>query len=200
MRVCSKSLDEDLPTINKIVVVGDTGCRVGHQLCDHGNWPLETIAAFAADKKPDAVIHVGDYLYRECPHKALLCAEQTLGVLFKQLVVRPAQLTTAVDADAIYVKLIRIVLNIDAQETVAHTSCDEAWSGGSMVPVDASLNPLPRSMSCSTSFFVLKCCVLEKLMPNSSMFRTMSPSIMSPLIVTFVGRDTATASVGRSHA
>ena len=57
----------------RIVVLGDTGCRIkGKELqaCnDPDKWPFATIAAEAAKLKPDLVIHVGDYLYREnaCP-------------------------------------------------------------------------------------------------------------------------------------
>jgi Calcineurin-like phosphoesterase len=52
-----------------IVVIGDTGCRVTHytaQLCNLDNdWPFRMIAEAAARQKPELVIHVGDYHYRE---------------------------------------------------------------------------------------------------------------------------------------
>jgi hypothetical protein len=57
--------------INRVVVLGDTGCRVAkkHKLqkCDDAAWPFEDVAKHAADAvpKPDLVIHLGDYLYRE---------------------------------------------------------------------------------------------------------------------------------------
>lgn len=57
----------------RIVVLGDTGCRIkGKALQDcskEEEWPFARIAAEAAKLKPDLVIHVGDYLYREnaCP-------------------------------------------------------------------------------------------------------------------------------------
>jgi hypothetical protein len=59
----------------RIVVIGDTGCRVHDvdgtiQACnDTAAWPFARVAAAAAAKKPDLVIHVGDYHYREqaCP-------------------------------------------------------------------------------------------------------------------------------------
>jgi hypothetical protein len=57
----------------RIVVLGDTGCRIkGKELQDCSDpekWPFARIAAEAAKLKPDLVIHVGDYLYREnaCP-------------------------------------------------------------------------------------------------------------------------------------
>lgn len=62
--------------LRRIVVIGDTGCRLkakdnAWQSCnDPATYPFARIAARAAAWKPDAVIHVGDYLYRENP-----CAE-----------------------------------------------------------------------------------------------------------------------------
>ncbi|MGH7790061.1 MAG: metallophosphoesterase, partial [Candidatus Binatia bacterium] len=53
------------PNPRRIVVFGDSGCRgaaVG-QPCAHA-WPFPRIAAFAAARAPDLVIHVGDYNYR----------------------------------------------------------------------------------------------------------------------------------------
>jgi len=64
------------PNPQRIVILGDTGCRlhIGDpwQSCsDPEEWPLETIAQTAAglDPPPDLVVHVGDYHYREneCP-------------------------------------------------------------------------------------------------------------------------------------
>ncbi len=58
----------------RIVVLGDTGCRIlagaAIQRCDDGQaWPFARVAAMAAATKPDLVLHVGDYHYREtaCP-------------------------------------------------------------------------------------------------------------------------------------
>jgi predicted phosphodiesterase len=58
----------------RIVVLGDTGCRVkgalGTQDCnDPDAWPYAKIASHAAQARPDLVIHLGDYHYREtaCP-------------------------------------------------------------------------------------------------------------------------------------
>jgi hypothetical protein len=55
----------------RIMVFGDTGCRVKGgtiQDCnDPKKWPFPAITAQAAKMKPDLVIHVGDYLYRESP-------------------------------------------------------------------------------------------------------------------------------------
>jgi hypothetical protein len=69
-----------LPKANptKIVVIGDTGCRVqngnGTQSCNDTNpngtdtpYPFAAIAALAAAQNPDLVLHVGDYAYRDNP-------------------------------------------------------------------------------------------------------------------------------------
>jgi hypothetical protein len=72
--VAGRSLPLPPPNPQKIVVLGDTGCRMqvgnGMQNCnDPTQYPFATIAAFAAAQHPDLVLHVGDYEYREseCP-------------------------------------------------------------------------------------------------------------------------------------
>jgi len=73
------------PMPQRIVVVGDTGCRIkggSVQACDDAAaWPWARIAARAAAMRPDLVIHVGDYLYREspCPAGARRCAGSPWG-------------------------------------------------------------------------------------------------------------------------
>ena len=58
-------------SIKRIVVIGDTGCRLkgdNVQDCnDPAQWPFAAIARLAAARHPDLVIHVGDYHYRESP-------------------------------------------------------------------------------------------------------------------------------------
>ncbi|WP_081933702.1 metallophosphoesterase [Massilia sp. 9096] len=69
----------------RIVVVGDTGCRLkgkDFQACnDPQAFPFSTVAASAAAWKPDLVIHVGDYHYREdpCPADHPGCAGSPFG-------------------------------------------------------------------------------------------------------------------------
>ncbi len=72
-----------LPALNhsprKIVVLGDTGCRIKwpgfYQSCnDPLQWPLAQVAHSAAAEHPDLVLHVGDYAYRESPCLASGCA------------------------------------------------------------------------------------------------------------------------------
>jgi hypothetical protein len=58
-------------TPERILVLGDTGCRIKGSLVQPCNdpvqWPFAALAQSAARFKPDLVIHVGDYLYRETP-------------------------------------------------------------------------------------------------------------------------------------
>jgi hypothetical protein len=69
----------------RILVLGDTGCRIKGatlQACnDPAKWPFPQLAAAAASLKPDLIIHVGDYLYREspCPAGAAGCAGSPWG-------------------------------------------------------------------------------------------------------------------------
>jgi len=67
--VSGKPLPLARPDPSRIVVLGDTGCRIkGTQLqdCDDPEkWPFARIARSAAGSRPELVIHVGDYLYRE---------------------------------------------------------------------------------------------------------------------------------------
>ncbi len=66
--------------VRRIVVIGDTGCRIkaadnAAQGCnDPAAFPFGRIAARAAAEHPDLVVHVGDYLYRENP-----CPDATHG-------------------------------------------------------------------------------------------------------------------------
>ncbi len=73
--------------VRRIVVIGDTGCRLkasdgAYQACnDPAAYPFAAIAARAAAWRPDLVIHVGDYLYREnaCPEGNQGCAGSPWG-------------------------------------------------------------------------------------------------------------------------
>jgi len=82
-------LGHDLPLLSgppkRIVVIGDTGCRIKGstvQACnDPAKWPFATVAREAAKLEPDLIIHVGDYLYREgpCPAEDKECAGTPWG-------------------------------------------------------------------------------------------------------------------------
>ncbi len=75
--------------IKKILILGDTGCRIkkhkkGYDIqnCnDPKAWPFAQLAKSAADWGPDLIIHVGDYHYREapCPEKDSRCAGSKSG-------------------------------------------------------------------------------------------------------------------------
>jgi hypothetical protein len=71
--------------LRRIVILGDTGCRVKGlkaQACnDPRAWPFGEVARLAAAQKPDLVIHVGDYYYREspCPVGLKACAGSPSG-------------------------------------------------------------------------------------------------------------------------
>jgi hypothetical protein len=70
----------------RIVVVGDTGCRLkavdGFQACnDPLAWPFARVAKSIARCLPDVVLQVGDYLYREepCPPGNVGCQGSPFG-------------------------------------------------------------------------------------------------------------------------
>jgi Calcineurin-like phosphoesterase len=85
--IAGRTLPLPGPRLTGIVAFGDTGCRVKalergpqagstareeeegqFQDCnDPSQWPFGKVAAAAAATRPDLVIHVGDYLYRESP-------------------------------------------------------------------------------------------------------------------------------------
>jgi Calcineurin-like phosphoesterase len=71
--------------IRRIVVIGDTGCRLKGDTVQDCNdpvkWPFATVARLAAARRPDLVIHVGDYHNREspCPAGRAGCAGSPYG-------------------------------------------------------------------------------------------------------------------------
>jgi hypothetical protein len=73
------------PRPARIVVIGDTGCRLLKDTIQHCNdplgWPFGKVAALAARQHPDVVIHLGDYYYREraCPPGEAACAGSPFG-------------------------------------------------------------------------------------------------------------------------
>ncbi|TFW32146.1 metallophosphoesterase [Massilia horti] len=72
-------------SFDRIVVIGDTGCRLkGREAQDCNDpqaFPFATVAASAARFKPDLIVHVGDYHYREdpCPAGRAGCAGSPWG-------------------------------------------------------------------------------------------------------------------------
>ena len=69
--LCGAPLTGNPAPIDRILVIGDTGCRilgaVAQPCNDPDGWPFGRVARSAAAMKPDLIIHVGDYLYREIP-------------------------------------------------------------------------------------------------------------------------------------
>ena len=70
----------------RILVIGDTGCRMeapsDFQACnDPAAWPFARVAARTAAWKPDVIVHLGDYHYREspCPAGNTGCAGNPSG-------------------------------------------------------------------------------------------------------------------------
>jgi hypothetical protein len=69
----------------RIVVFGDSGCRIKGELLqdcrDPQKWPFARIAAEAARLKPDLVLHLGDFVSREapCPANAASCTGMPYG-------------------------------------------------------------------------------------------------------------------------
>lgn len=86
-RVLGRSLALPQTEVRRIVVIGDTGCRLKKgintfQNCnDKDDYPFAQVARAAAAWKPDLVVHVGDYHYREnaCPPGNSGCAGSSWG-------------------------------------------------------------------------------------------------------------------------
>jgi hypothetical protein len=67
------------PNPSRVIVLGDTGCRVKDQRVqdcnDPAKWPFQSVATQAAAEHAQLIVHVGDYLYRESPCPAGLEAQ-----------------------------------------------------------------------------------------------------------------------------
>jgi hypothetical protein len=76
------------PNPQRILMFGDTGCRILGRVAQECNdpqaWPFPEIVVTAAAARPDLVIHVGDYHYREapCPADRAGCARSPWGYGF----------------------------------------------------------------------------------------------------------------------
>ncbi len=87
VRVENRSVPVLPRVVRRIVVIGDTGCRLkaatdAWQACnDPRAWPFARVARVAAAMRPDLVLHVGDYDYREnaCPEDKAGCAGSPHG-------------------------------------------------------------------------------------------------------------------------
>jgi predicted phosphodiesterase len=89
VRIDGRSLPLPAANIRRIIVFGDTGCRLNsskkkQQDCSN-DWPYRKIARRAAAAHPDLVIHVGDYLYREsCDPRAIDCSKTPTGYAWEE--------------------------------------------------------------------------------------------------------------------
>ena len=69
----------------RIVIFGDTGCRMKLtrlQDCGEG-WDYPEVAKHAAASRPDLVVHLGDYLYRESCTGSSVCQQRPTGYDWK---------------------------------------------------------------------------------------------------------------------
>jgi hypothetical protein len=113
------------PNPSTVIVFGDTGCRIKGsevQACnDPAKWPFEQVANDAASEKPDLMIHVGDYLYREIPcpgGSEALCGDTPSGDAWE---------TWKADFFTPAAKLMTAVPWAFARGN--HESCDRSWRG-----------------------------------------------------------------------
>ena len=85
LSIADAALPRPVAAPERILVLGDTGCRIkgsALQACnDPKQWPFPVLAAAAARLKPDLIVHLGDYLYREnaCPAGDAGCAGTPFG-------------------------------------------------------------------------------------------------------------------------
>jgi hypothetical protein len=87
VRVGAQVLNRPAQDLRRIVLIGDTGCRMkaseqAYQNClDPVAWPFASVARSAAALQPDLVVHVGDLHYREspCPADRPGCAGSPWG-------------------------------------------------------------------------------------------------------------------------
>jgi hypothetical protein len=83
--VAGETLQAPHPVVRRMVVFGDSGCRIkgrAVQACnDPAQWPFAEVARHAAARRPDLVVHLGDYYYREsaCPAADARCAGSPSG-------------------------------------------------------------------------------------------------------------------------
>ncbi len=77
--------DKSAADFKKIVLMGDTGCRLkeskygdSYQNCKDGTeWAYAAVMEKIAAEKPDLIVHVGDYHYRESCSEGKVCRHYT---------------------------------------------------------------------------------------------------------------------------
>jgi hypothetical protein len=84
--VAGKYLPLPKSVVNRVAIIGDTGCRISignvYQACgDPTIWPFSVISSAVAAMQPDLVLHVGDYQYRDnpCPPGNTACTGTPWG-------------------------------------------------------------------------------------------------------------------------
>ncbi|NEX23464.1 hypothetical protein G3480_24775 [Thiorhodococcus mannitoliphagus] len=128
-----RELPASLPrSLREIAVLGDTGCRIkGSDVQDCGStaeWPLARIAARIAERRPDVVLYLGDFYYREAacpPDQEGLCGTS------------PPPLTGAPFTDSAYGWLADVLLPLAPLFPMAplvilqgnHEACDRGGNG-----------------------------------------------------------------------
>jgi hypothetical protein len=153
------ALPKSNPSI--VTVFGDTGCRIkGSEVQDcnePSKWPFAQVAADAASEKPDLMIHVGDYLYREipCPSGSeAMCGNTPSGDNWE---------TWNADFFTPAAKLLAAVPWAFARGN--HESCDRSWRGWFYY-----FDPRPWSGACEafSAPYVIKLGSFELAMLDSS--------------------------------
>jgi len=83
--IADRPLRLPAPPVNRLLLIGDTGCRLralALQNCNvMADWPFRLVADEAAERRPDIVLHLGDLIYREqaCPRSDKGCAGSPYG-------------------------------------------------------------------------------------------------------------------------
>ena len=68
-------------SVNDILIIGDTGCRLDKRImqdCSKG-WVFAQLAETAKRSRPQIVIHLGDYFYREACKAGSPCTDAQIG-------------------------------------------------------------------------------------------------------------------------
>lgn len=77
--------DRNSDSIRKIIFIGDTGCRLkenknfdAYQNCSNPrDWGYSAVMNIIAPEKPDLIVHLGDYHYREQCSEGKICRQYT---------------------------------------------------------------------------------------------------------------------------
>ena len=83
--IAGEALPLPKPLAKKVLMIGDTGCRIAveqvQNCLDESAWPFAKGAAIESTLAPDVVVHVGDFHYREaaCPLGNAGCAGSPFG-------------------------------------------------------------------------------------------------------------------------